>query len=457
MEHSTAAPQPAPPAAAPAVGVPVANESVVLSMQRTVGNRAVCRAIATGMLARDDAPGAATPTAGGAITGFSVSPTVATMPLESGVTITAKVTPDGTGAKLSLEAGTAAPAAGTKIDDSGTVTLDAKQPGGTIKIKAQAANDATTGFRVIEKPKEISKTAASAAGIYKGTFTHTFSSSGATTAGLNQGNINEKFDSATAKTPFGGDFNLTANKAGSQGWLLDSSGTMGAPDNVSLSEKLDASPFVKNASNAKATALPQGFDMTQKFHFKTLPSGKLEDAPFTTTTHGRHLVEDGGKLKVQLSAGKEKVLIGYAGPPVFRNASADKTTVEASAPKPKSGTWKQNEVQCSVDVEPSGDAVKWSISSSDKLGCSVDASGKVKIGTSPGTITIRAGDGTHFDEVTITITAPAGATGAKPTSEDGAGDAAPAMDAPVEVPPPPPAGEQVALPQDQGTPPDTAT
>ena len=59
MEHSTAAPQPAPPVAAPAVGVPVATESVVLSMQRTVGNRAVCRAIASGMLARDDAPGAA--------------------------------------------------------------------------------------------------------------------------------------------------------------------------------------------------------------------------------------------------------------------------------------------------------------------------------------------------------------------------------------------------------------
>ena len=175
---------------------------------------------------------------------------------------------------------------------------------------------------------------------------------------------------------------------------------MGAPDNVSISEgRRRHAVRQERLEPEPAASLPQGFDMTQKFHFKTLPSGKLEDAPFTTTTHGRHLVEDGGKLKMKLSAGTEKVLIDYAGPPVFRNASADKTSVEASPPKPKSGTWKQNTVQCKVDVEPSGGAVTWSISSSDKLGCSVDSSGEVKIGDKAGTITVRAGDGKHFDEV----------------------------------------------------------
>ena len=242
----------------------------------------------------------------------------------------------------------------------------------------------------------------------------------------------------TAKTPFGGDFTLTANKAGSKGWYLNTAGTMAGPDKVSIGKGIDASPFVKNASNPKPPTLPQGFDMTQKLHFKTLPSDKLEETPFTTTPHGRHLVEDSGKLKMKISAGKGKeVLIDYAGPPVFRNASADKTSVEASPPKPKSGTWKQNEVQCSVDVEPSGGAVKWSISSSDKLGCSVDSTGNVKIGSAPGTITVRAGDGTHFDEVTITITAPPKPAGAaSPTSESESGP---------------------APPEDQGTPPDTAT
>jgi hypothetical protein len=414
MEHAHAAPEAAPTPAAPAV-VPVAAERVVLSMQRTIGNRAVCRAIASGMLARDDAP-----TADAALTGVSVSPSQATMPLESGTSLAASTTPANANAKFSLEADTASPAAGTKIDESsGKITLDAKQPGGTMKVKAE--NSSSVGgaqFRLIEKPKEIASTSPSATGTYEAAFTHTFSSSGASTAGLNQANINEKFDSLTAKTPFGGDFTLQANKAGSKGWYLDTSGKMAGPDNVSIGKQIDASPFVKNASNAKPAALPQGFDMTQKLHFKTLPSDKLEDAPFTTTTHGRHLVEDGGKLKMRISAGKESVLIDYAGPPVFRNASADKTSVEASPPKPKSGTWKQNEVQCSVDVEPSGGAVKWSISG-EKLGCSVDSSGKVKIGETPGTITVRAGDGTHYDEVTITITARPSSTGAKPTSEEG--------------------------------------
>jgi hypothetical protein len=64
-----------------------------------------------------------------------------------------------------------------------------------------------------------------------------------------------------------------------------------------------------------------------------------------------------------------------------------------------------------VDVEPAGGAVKWSISG-EKLGCAVDATGKVLIGSAAGTITVRAGDGTHYDEVSITITAPKPAAGA---------------------------------------------
>ena len=73
---------------------------------------------------------------------------------------------------------------------------------------------------------------------------------------------------------------------------------------------------------------------------------------------------------------------------------------------------------------------------------------------------MRAGDGTHYDEVTITITAPPPPAGAKPTREEGAGEAAPAIDAPADQPPAQPASEQApapqsAPPQDQGTPPAT--
>jgi hypothetical protein len=41
----------------------------------------------------------------------------------------------------------------------------------------------------------------------------------------------------------------------------------------------------------------------------------------------------------------------------------------------------------------------------EKLGCSVDKDGLVKIGSTAGTITVRAGSATNYDEVTITITA----------------------------------------------------
>ena len=120
MEHDRPPPpQPAPPVAAPAVAVPVANRGRrCLSMQRTVGNRAVCRAIASGMLAARRRAGRRTPTAGGAITGLSVSPNDATMPLESGVDDHGDGDAGRTPARSSRwRRARVAPAAGTKIDD----------------------------------------------------------------------------------------------------------------------------------------------------------------------------------------------------------------------------------------------------------------------------------------------------------------------------------------------------
>src|ERR1700753_291851 len=114
MEHEAAAkppvPAPAPPvvvAAPEAVGGAPLGVDQVLSLQRTAGNRAVCRAIASGLIQRDDAP----PGGGGGFS-LSVSPQKVTIPLESGVSIAAKVDPAGTGAQFSLAAGTASPASG---------------------------------------------------------------------------------------------------------------------------------------------------------------------------------------------------------------------------------------------------------------------------------------------------------------------------------------------------------
>jgi hypothetical protein len=388
-----------------ATGAPMGDDEI-LSLQRTAGNRAVGRAIDRGLIQRDDAA----PAAAANLTGVTITPQKASIPL-SGTTITAAAKPAGAGTiKYSLEADKVAPAAGTKIDESsGAVTLDAKQPGGSMKVKAENESSyADATFKLIEKPAAIASTAGSAAGTYEGHFTHTFSSAGASAAGLDGENINEKFDSLTADTPFG-PFTLEANAAGSSGWDLDSTGKMAGPDKVSIGKGIDATPFVKNASNpTPAKPLPQGFSMTQKLHAKSFPDATLDASPFTTTAHERTLEDNGGKLQMTLKAGTKGVSIDYVGPPVFRNAKADKTSVEASPEKPKTGTWKRNEVQVSVDVAPAGGKVKYSIPG-EALGCTVDASGKVLIGSTPGTIKVRAGDGTHYDEVSIEIKKPAAA------------------------------------------------
>ena len=178
------------------------------------------------------------------------------------------------------------------------------------------------------------------------------------------------------------------------------------PDNVTISTKgIDAGKFVKSASNpTPAQTLPAGFNMTQKLHAKTYPADTLEDAPFTTTEHVRRLVEKDGKIQFEIAAGKGSELMDYVGPAVFRNAKADKTTVAASPPKPAKGQWAQNELQVTVDGFGKDPKPTYSIQG-EKLGCSVDGSGLVKIGSTAGTITVRAGSATNYDEVKITITA----------------------------------------------------
>jgi hypothetical protein len=82
VDHETAkpaAPAPAPPvvvAAPEAVGGAPLRVEQVLSLQRTAGNRAVCRAIASGLVQRDDAQ----PAAAGDLTGIAITPQKATIP-----------------------------------------------------------------------------------------------------------------------------------------------------------------------------------------------------------------------------------------------------------------------------------------------------------------------------------------------------------------------------------------
>jgi hypothetical protein len=408
-------------AAAPDVagGAPLGAETV-LSLQRTAGNQAVCRGIASGVIARAPAN----------VTSVTVTPSRFTVPLESGVSVKAKA--DVADVTWALKAGTAA-VSGSSIAADGAISIGASQPGGTLEAEATPTGGGTgwaQPFNVVEKPTTRASSSGSAAGTYEAKFRHTFTGASGTGSGVERANINEKFDSLSVDTDFG-KFTLQANAAGSGGWDLDASGKMKGDDTVSIDKAMiDANKFVKTASNpTPAKALPAGFTMTQHLRAKSLPSGTLDAAAFTDVDHVRTLKEDGGKLKVVLSAGKD-VAIDYAGPAVYRGAKADKTTVEASAPKPKTGTWKRNEVQVSVTAEPSSAAVKYSITGT-ALGCSVDSSGKVLIGDQAGTITVRAGDGgSHFDEVAITVTARPAPTPAAPKDAAGA-EAEPELAAPV--------------------------
>jgi hypothetical protein len=412
-EKTPVAPAPAPPvvvAAPEAVGGAPLGVDQVLSLQRTVGNRAVCRAIASGLIQRDDAQ----PAAGGGVTGITISPQKATIPLESGVTITAKAQPaSAAGVQYSLDPGTVSPAAGTTIDAStGKVTVASGQQGGTMRAKATAADGSWQDipFGVVEKPTGIASTTGAASGDYQGSFTHTFTAPSGKSSGLDKGNVNEKFPTPTVKSPFkGGSFTVQANAAGSKGWDLDSSGAMTGTDDVEMHAKdVDANDFVASASNPSPKGkLPAGFSIDQEFHAKSFPSGNLDAAAAATTQHVRTLAEENGKLVFKIKAGAKEVSMPYTGPAVYRNAKADKTSVEASAAKPA----KPNTVQVSVSAEGSGASPSYSIVGAD-LGCSVDLNGKVTIGNQAGTITVRAGDKTRYDEVKITITAtPSPATG----------------------------------------------
>jgi hypothetical protein len=169
------------------------------------------------------------------------------------------------------------------------------------------------------------------------------------------------------------------------------------------SAAVDAGPFVASASNPSPQKLPAGFSISQEFHAKSFPSGTLGPAAATTTQHVRTLDEAAGKLVFKIKAGAKEVSMPYTGPAVYRNAKADRASVEASGPQPAKGDWKRNEVQVSVTSEGASASPAFSFVGPD-LGCVVDADGKVKIGSQAGTITVRAGDKANYDEVKITIT-----------------------------------------------------
>jgi hypothetical protein len=138
-----------------------------------------------------------------------------------------------------------------------------------------------------------------------------------------------------------------------------------------------------------------------------------------TTTHRRAIEDRSGKLKAVTSANatgiNEEVEEAYAGPTVFRNATATPASIPATTPAPPGGT-APAATTSTITVDAEGGATPtFSINQPD-LGCTIDAAGVLTPGTTTGTVTVQAGDGTNFDETKVTVTAPPAPTPAPPST-----------------------------------------
>lgn len=392
-EEETEAPAVAPPAGA------------ILGLQQSAGNAAVTR-----MLSRKgEAPAK--------LKGVKVNhERVSVKPGEPGLKFSAE--PAGlAGVTYKIEGDGAEVDAGTTVAADGSVTIGKGQAGGRVKAVAELPDPGGNEFaeqplNFVEDPGAITGTSESAASDkthYRGDFTHTFKGGPAT----ERAHVNEKFGGPliakpestkhTIQSPFGA-FELTSNDPGkaTDGWDLDGAGTMTGVDHVSIQKSLvDARDFIPNASRPKAKGLPASFSVDQAFHALRMPTNTYGASPVAATTHVRTLRETAGSLEVVLSAGGKEVVEPYEGPTVFRKAAADKTTVEAST--------KESVNTVSISAEAFGaDTTAYYKIEGEKLGCTVDASGTLTVGSTPGTVRVRVGDKkfASYDEVAITVTAP---------------------------------------------------
>ena len=381
---------------------------------------------------------------GATLNGAAITTDRFTVPMESGVALKATMAPsNATDVTLSVLPDTAKVDAATKIDTTGAITVGTGQTGGKVKVQAAQPDGTSKATFVLFSavPGKIASTTAtriSTTGTYGGLFRHTFTSPAGGATALEGSHVNEKFAAAKGtKLSLTGPplaakdaLNITVNDPDSPsvGWTLDSSARMVDPDTISWAAKLaDARPFVKNASNPKpATTLPQALTATQDFRNLSFPSKKYGSTVIDSTTHRRALEDrkDAGqdRVKAITSANQVEVVDDYAGPTVFRYASADPASIPAATPAPPGGTAaKPTKSRISVKQDGQSAASENFEVRDPKRGCTVDGFGLLTPGTEAGTVTVRVGDGTNFDEVTVTITAAAPAPaptkpGATPTS-----------------------------------------
>ncbi len=342
------------------------------------------------------------------------------------------------GLKWSLRKNTADVAPGTAIDKTGRITFDRTQPAGQLDAVATVpgCGELWRTFHLVSPPGAITATnvvGSIDARTYGGRFKHTFSSSDGKVTSLKNAHINERFigvrDPAAAKhdipTPFGV-FTLhtnvlTPHPPTSAGWHLDDSGTMTTTDHIDIDKKfLNVGHFIASASNpSPSKVLPQNFAVTQGLHWFCLPDGGWHMPYFTTVPHKRELRLAGDAAEVAVTVNGRETTDPYEGFPAFHNAKADPSSVTASPPPSKGGKGKPKAdapptVTVDADTLPTSldppHGKHFSIQGS-ALGCKINQTGTLTVGSTPGTVRVRIGDVTklsnpNFDEVAVTITPP---------------------------------------------------
>lgn len=368
-------------------------------------------------------PMQAAPAAPVAMTALSVNHPRVTVPPAAGLAFSASKTPaNAPGVTFALVGDNATIASGTTINaTSGVITVDAAQTGGSAHVEANQTTSAfattspfTAPFNFTATPGAISSTSSSttsASGMYGGEFTHTFTSPAGGQTALERAHVNEHFPAASGNTltlnGLGTTFTIALNSpnSASAGWDLDATGTMVAEDNVTWSDTVDARPFVVNASNrTPANPLPQAVTATQNFRNLVFPANTYAAATVASTTHRRAFEMRNNSVKAVTSAGTGEVEQDYVGPTVFHHAAASPTSIPVVGPTPPGGTAPTPTTSTiSVTTEGQSATPTFSFSGPD-LGCTLSTTGELTPGTTAGTVTVRVGTATHYDEASVTLT-----------------------------------------------------
>lgn len=367
-----------------------------------------------------------------ALTGLTVNHARVTVPPEAGLSFSATKTPaNASGVTLSVAGDNATIAAGTTVNNTtGAITVAAGQTGGSAHVEASqnatapdgstlvSTSPATAPFNFTAIPSGITSTSASPAGsanMYGGEFTHTFTSPAGGQTALELSHVNEQFAGAsgTTLTITGtlGTLTITINNpsSASAGWDLDSSGTMAGPDHVTWGNTFDARPFVVNASHPSPNpGLPQALTATQNFRNLSFPSQTYGATAVASTTHRRAFEDRNNQLKAVTSANaagiNQEIVEDYMGPTVFRRCRATSASIPVAAPAPPGGAAPAaTTTTITVDAEGQQATPTFSIRP-PALGCTITPGGELTPGTTPGTVTVRAGDTANYDETTVTLT-----------------------------------------------------